>query len=134
MGNWRRICFSHYLTQTLFQNPLADFYNYRFDNMQGKARDILKESLIYRFWLPHWYLQTLLEIINLISFLLSIFRPKNLCYKGDNYKILYVLKPNFVEYNWRLFNLTSKCVNLFQILDLISEVYIIIQYRTPEIL
>ena len=95
MGNWRRICFSHYLTQTLFQNPLADLYNYRFDNMQGKARDILKESLIYRFWLPHWYLQTLLEIINLISFLLSIFRPKNLCYKDDNYKILYVIKPNF---------------------------------------
>ena len=95
MGNWRRICFSHYLTRTLFQNPLADLYNYRFDNMQGKARDILKESLIYRFWLPHWYLQTLLEIINLISFLLSIFRPKNLCYKDDNYKILYVIKPNF---------------------------------------
>jgi hypothetical protein len=95
MGNWRRICFSHYLTWTLFQNPLADLYNYRFDNMQGKARDILKESLIYRFWLPHWYLQTLLEIINLISFLLSIFRPKNLCYKDDNYKILYVIKPNF---------------------------------------
>jgi hypothetical protein len=95
MGNWRRICFSHYLTRTLFQNPLADLYNYRFDNMQGKARDILKESLIYRFWLPHWYLQTLLEIINLISVLLSIFRPKNLCYKDDNYKILYVIKPNF---------------------------------------
>jgi hypothetical protein len=95
MGNWRRIYFSHYLTRTLFQNPLADLYNYRFDNMQGKARDILKESLIYRFWLPHWYLQTLLEIINLISFLLSIFRPKNLCYKDDNYKILYVIKPNF---------------------------------------
>jgi hypothetical protein len=95
MGNWRRICFSHYLTRTLFQNPLADLYNYRFDNMQGKAWDILKESLIYRFWLPHWYLQTLLEIINLISFLLSIFRPKNLCYKDDNYKILYVKKPNF---------------------------------------
>ena len=26
MGNWRRICFSHYLTRTLFQNPLADLY------------------------------------------------------------------------------------------------------------
>jgi hypothetical protein len=26
MGNWMRICFSHYLTQTLFQNHLADLY------------------------------------------------------------------------------------------------------------
>jgi hypothetical protein len=37
MGNWRRICFSHYFTQTLLQNPLTD----RLDNMRGKARDIL---------------------------------------------------------------------------------------------
>ena len=37
MGNWRRMCFSHYLTRTLFQNPLAD----RFGNMRGKAQDIL---------------------------------------------------------------------------------------------
>jgi hypothetical protein len=56
---------------------------------------LVKENLIYRFWLPHWYLQTLLEIINLISFLLSIFTPENLCYKDDNYKILYVIKPKF---------------------------------------
>jgi hypothetical protein len=134
MGNWRRICFSHYLTRTLFQNPLADLYNYRFDNMQGKAWDILKESLIYRFWLPHWYLQTLLEIINLISFLLSIFRPKNLCYKDDNYKILYVIKPNFCWIQLKTLQFDLQCVNLFQSLDLISEVYIIIQYKTPEIL
>ena len=37
MGNWRRICFSHYFTRTLLQNPLTD----RLDNMRGKARDIL---------------------------------------------------------------------------------------------
>ena len=37
MDNRRRICFSHYLTRNLFQNPS----NYRFDNMRGKARDIL---------------------------------------------------------------------------------------------
>jgi hypothetical protein len=30
MGNWRRICFSHYLS-----------IDYRFNNMRGKARDIL---------------------------------------------------------------------------------------------
>ena len=41
MGNWTTICFSHYLTRTLFQNPLADLANYRFDDMRGKARDIL---------------------------------------------------------------------------------------------
>jgi hypothetical protein len=37
MGYRRRICFSHYLTRILFQNPLPD----RFDNMREKARDIL---------------------------------------------------------------------------------------------
>ena len=37
MGNWRRICFSHYLTRTLFQNLKLMHLKL----IRGKARDIL---------------------------------------------------------------------------------------------
>ena len=61
----------------------------------GKGTRHFKRKFDLQILITPLYLQTLLEIINLISFLLSIFRPKNLCYKDDNYKILYVIKPNF---------------------------------------